>query len=62
MTVGGVGCSAYNILNIWQVFITCVEVEGRFEQRAFYIGSLKVKLILACQEVLKMSLALNEPK
>ena len=24
-----------------------------FEQRTFYIGSLRVKLILACQEVLK---------
>ena len=52
MTVGGVVCFASNTLNVWQVFITCVEVEGRFEQRAFYIGSLKVKLILACQEVL----------
>ena len=53
MTVGGVVCFASNTLIVWQVFITCVEVEGRFEQRAFYIGSLKVKLILACQEVLK---------
>ena len=33
----------------------------RFERRTFYTGSLRVKLILACQEVQKMSLALKEP-
>ena len=35
------------------VFGACVEVVWRFEQRTFYIGSRGVKLILACQEVLK---------
>ena len=29
------------------------DIVWRFEQRTFYIGSLRVKLILACQEVLK---------
>jgi hypothetical protein len=33
----------------------------RFERRTFYTSSLRVKLILACQEVQKMSLALKEP-
>ena len=31
----------------------CLEVVWRFERRTFYIGSLRVKLVLACQEVLK---------
>ena len=31
----------------------CLEVVWRFEQRTFYIGLLRVKFILACQEVLK---------
>ena len=37
-------------------------VVWRFKQRTFYIDTLRVKLILACQEVLKMSLTLNELK
>ena len=37
-------------------------VMWRFDPRSFYVSSLRVKLILACQEVLKMSWALNEPK
>ena len=33
----------------------------RFEQRTIHIGSLRVKLILACQNGHTMSLAPNEP-
>ena len=35
-------------------------VVWKFEQRTFYISLLRVKVILACQEVHKISLALNE--
>jgi hypothetical protein len=34
------------------MFGACLEVVGSFERRTFYIGPLRVKLILACQEVL----------
>jgi hypothetical protein len=37
------------------------EVVWGFERRSFYMGSMRVNLILTCQEVLEMSLALNEP-
>jgi hypothetical protein len=30
-------------------------------QTTFYIGALRGKLVLACQEVLKLSMALYEP-
>ena len=40
-------------LPLWGTFGACLEVVWRFEQRTFYIGSWRVKLILACQEVLK---------
>jgi hypothetical protein len=42
------------------VLLTKPSVGWRFEQRTFYIGSWRVKLILACQDA-KMSLALHEP-
>jgi hypothetical protein len=35
-------------------------VMWRFERQIVYIGSLRVKLILACQQYAKVSLALNE--
>ena len=34
-------------------FGACLEVVWRFEQRTFYIGSLRVELVLVCQEVPK---------
>ena len=37
----------------YSVSFWCVLRVWRFEQRAFYINSLRVKIILACQEVLK---------
>ena len=40
-----------------EFWVHALRIVRRFEQRTFYIGSLRVKLILACQEV-----ALNEPK
>ena len=38
-----------------------LEVMRRFEQRSFYIGALRVKLILTLIEFAKMSLTLNKP-
>ena len=43
----GVGCFAYKSFHVWQALGACLEVMWRFEQRTFYIGSLRVKLILA---------------
>ena len=57
MTIGqdsGVGCFAYNTFHVQRVCSECLEVvTWRFEQRTFYIDSLRVRLISACQEVLK---------
>ena len=38
-----------------------MKVGWRFEQKTFYIGSLRVKFILAPIEFAKMSLTLNAP-
>ena len=43
----------YNTFCDQEICGACLEVVWRFEWRTFYISSLKVKLILACQEVLK---------
>ena len=43
----------YKTFRVWLVFGACLEVMWRCEQRTLYIGSVRVKLILACQEVLK---------
>jgi hypothetical protein len=54
-------CFAYNTFHVWCGFGACVEVVmWRFERKkTFYIVSLRVKLILACQKGPKMSLVLN---
>ena len=48
-----VGCQAHNTFHIWEAFCPYLEVVWRFEWRMFYIGLLKVRFILASQEVLK---------
>ena len=53
-----VGCFAYNAIHVWWVSGACLEVVWRCGWRTIYIGSLRVTLILECQEVL----AFNEPK
>jgi hypothetical protein len=49
----GVDSFAYNIIHDWYIFGACLEVVWRLKHRTFYIGSLRVKLILECLEVLK---------
>lgn len=44
------------------VFEACSEVVLRFERKTFYIGSVRVTIILAWQKGVEMSLTLNEPK
>ena len=39
--------------HVCYIFGACLEVEGVFEQRTFFISLVRVKLILACPEVLK---------
>ena len=49
----GICCFACNTFHVQYFFGACLEVVmWRFEWRKFCIGSLKVKLILACQEEL----------
>ena len=58
-----VGSWLFSIPNLpCSVSLWCIlGVVWRFEQRTFYIGSLWVMSILACQKGAKVSLPLNEP-
>ena len=43
----------HTTLSMFSFFSARLELVWNFEQEHFYIGSLRLKLILACQEVLK---------
>ena len=47
-----VGSLAYNTFHVGQICGACLGVVWRFRQTTFYFGSLRVKIILACQQVL----------
>ena len=52
MTFGQEFIVLYNAFHIQQVFGSCFKVVWRFERRTFYIGPLRVELILGCPKVL----------
>ena len=57
----GVGCFAYSTFHVQYVFNACLKVVWRFEQRAFYIGSLS-QTHFGMRRGAKMNPALIEPK